>query len=210
MAVPLTLAPHESRFIVIGVLPAGAREPVPTVSTSQTVAGLGGPWSVTLGEKQLSSPLKSWEEMDAGTFAGTAVYKQEFTVAAALPQDKRVYLDLGDVHETARVQLNGTQLDARPWPPYLWDVTHSIKSGANTLEVEVQKAPAVERRGAFGASGARSRRSGGGASTTEAGASQGSASTGVPGGPPGGSIPGEPTAPIAASGLLGPVRVLAQ
>jgi hypothetical protein len=84
--------------------------------------------------------------MDAGTFAGTAVYKQEFTVAAALPQDKRVYLDLGDVHETARVQLNGTQLDARPWPPYLWDVTHSIKSGANTLEVEVQKAPAVERR----------------------------------------------------------------
>jgi hypothetical protein len=112
---------------------------VPTVSTSQTVAGLGGPWSVTLGEKQLSSPLKSWEEMDAGTFAGTAVYKQEFTVAAALPQDKRVYLDLGDVHETARVQLNGTQLDARPWPPYLWDVTHSIKSGANTLEVEVQK-----------------------------------------------------------------------
>jgi len=117
VAVPLTLAPHESRFIVIGVLPAGAREPVPTVSTSQTVAGLGGPWSVTLGEKQLSSPLKSWEEMDAGTFAGTAVYKQEFTVAAALPQDKRVYLDLGDVHETARVQLNGTQLDARPWPP---------------------------------------------------------------------------------------------
>src|SRR5208283_2135781 len=101
----------------------------------------------TLGEKQLTTPLKSWEEMGVPSFTGPAVYKQEFTLAAASPQGKRVYLDLGNVHEDARVQLNGAPLDARPWPPYVWDVTQLIKSGANTLEVQVRMAPAGEQRG---------------------------------------------------------------
>ena len=69
-----------------------------------------------------------------------------------------------------------------PWPPYLWDVTQSIKSGVNTLEVQVRMAAAAEQRGRFGAGGL-------------GGAGRGAASA---------------PAPVAASGLLGPVRVLAQ
>jgi len=234
VSVPLTLAPQESRFIVIGALPVSASEPMPTLSTSQTVAGLDGPWSVTLGEKQLSTPLKSWEEMGVTSFPGTAVYKQEFTVAAALPQGRRVYLDLGNVHEDARVQLNGAQLDARPWPPYLWDVTRSIKTGVNTLEVQVRMASAGGQRGAGGpggAGGAGARRGRAGDASPGAAAPRGTAPAGAPGGLPadagggararggaganaGGPPPparrGGPAAAPPASGLLGPVRLLAQ
>jgi len=194
VAVPLTLAPHESRFIVIGALPAGVGEPMPTVSSSQSIAELDGDWSVTLGEKQVTTPLQSWEEIGVTNFTGTSLYKREFTAPAALPQGKRVYLDLGNVHEAARVRLNGAELEARSWPPYLWDVTQSIKSGVNTLEVQVQMASAERGRGGAGGAGGRGR---GGAGANA-------------GGLPAGLGRGGPAAPVASSGLLGPVRVLAQ
>ena len=93
--------------------------------------------------------------MGAASFTGTGIYKQEFT-PSSLPQDMRFYLDLGKVQGTARIRLNGTNFEARSWPPYLWDVTEAIKSDANTLEVQVRKAAAGEQRGggAGGAAGA--------------------------------------------------------
>ncbi len=189
VVVPLNLAPQEARFIVIGALPASAGDPVPSVSTGQPVASLDGDWSVTLGEKQLTAPLKPWDEMGVTAFAGTAVYKRDFTSDAA-PQGKHVYLDLGNVHELARVRLNGEEFAASPWPPYLWDVTAAIKSGANTLEVQVQPAPPAAARGrAMGPPGAPA------------------------GVPPGGFGPPPPATPAPAatgSGLLGPVRIVAQ
>ena len=190
VAVPLDLEPQEARFIVIGALPAGAGGPLPTVSTSQSIANLDGDWSVTLGEKQVTGSLKPWDEMGVPAFTGTAVYRREFTPAAA-PPGKHVYLDLGNVHEIARVRLNGQELAASPWPPYLWDVTTAFKSGANTLEVQVQAAPPAAMRGR---------------------------GVGMPGGPAGGP-PGAVGAPpppapapaaVAGSGLLGPVKLVVQ
>jgi hypothetical protein len=224
--VPLTLVAQESRFIVIGALPANAGEPMPTVSTSQTVAELDGDWSLTLGEKQVTMPLKSWEEIGVKSFTGTGIYKREFTLAS-LPQGKSVYIDLGNVHEIARVRLNGTELDARPWPPYLWNVSKSIKSGVNTLEVQVRMAPANERRGMFrgpfpaGGPGGGGRGMPGASAGGPGGGGRGmpGASAGGPGGGgrgmPGASAGGPPfgpatPAPIVVSGMLGPVRLLAQ
>ena len=225
VAVPLTLAPQEARLLVIGALPATAREPVPTVSRSQSIADLDGEWAVTLGGKQVTTTLKSWEEMGVAAFTGAGVYRRDFT-PGFVPPGKRLYLDLGDVREIARVRLNGTDLAVRLWPPYLWDVTQSIKSGANTLEVQVRRGPAPEQRGMFGPGGPGGRRGGPGAPNPEAGAPKGFAPTGVPGGPGGeaggrgmpganaGGPPGSPGRPAptapASSGLLGPVRVLAE
>ncbi|HWA09538.1 MAG TPA: glycosyl hydrolase [Opitutaceae bacterium] len=190
VAVPLNLGPQEARFIVIGAIPASAGGPVPTVSTSQSVANLDGDWSVTLGDRQVTGALKPWNEMGVTAFAGMAVYKREFTLGPVL-QGKHVYLDLGDVHEIARVRLNGREFAPSPWPPYLWDVTAAITSGANTLEVQVQAAPLAAARG------------------------RGMGMPGGPaGGPPGGVGGPPPPAPApaagAGSGLLGPVRVVAQ
>jgi hypothetical protein len=129
-----------------------------------------------------------------------------------VPQDKRVYLDLGNAHEVVRVLLNGTELPVHAWPPYLWDVTASFKSGVNTLEIQVRTAPPAEQRGSFGGGapgGAGGRRGGPGAPGAEVSAARGPAPTGIP---PGGGArgPSSAPAPVAASGLLGPVRVLAQ
>ncbi len=225
VAVPLTLAPQEARFVVIGPLPAGVAEPAPTVSTSQTVVEVNGDWTMKLGDKQVTSPLKTWEELGVPSFTGTAVYQQAFTAPVALPQGKRVYLDLGNVHEVARVSLNGTVLEVRAWPPYVWDVTSAIKAGSNALEVQVQLPPAGGGRGGFGAppGGAAGGRRGVTAPAAGNGP-KGFAPTGVPGGlggadafgggrgrgGPGGPPPVILPAPVTTSGLLGPVRVLAQ
>jgi hypothetical protein len=210
-AVPLSLAPQEGRLIVIGALPAGVGAPLPAFSGNPSIADLDDGWSLTLGDKQVTTSLKTWEEMGVTGFNGTGIYKREFT-PAFVPQDKRFYLDLGNVHEIARVRLNGTDLPMRPWPPYLWDVTASIKEGVNTLEVQVQTVPA-QSRGSFGGGApgaAGGRRGGPGAPGPEAGAARGPAPTGVPPGAAnrGGLYSAPP--PVAASGLLGPVRVLAQ
>ena len=193
VALPLTLAPQEARIVVIGALAVSAGDPLPTVAASQSIADLDGDWSVTLGEKQVMSSLKTWEEMGVAPFTGTGIYKREFN-PVSVPQGKRVYLDLGNVREIARVRLNGVELAVRPWPPYLWDVTSSIKSGGNSLEVQVRMATASERRGGFGAGGPN-------AAGSRAGA----------GAPAGRGGPTTPAAtPTAALGLLGPVRLLAQ
>ncbi|HWA09606.1 MAG TPA: glycosyl hydrolase [Opitutaceae bacterium] len=245
--IPLTLEPQESRFIVIGAVPPAAGRPWPTISAGQSVADLGGDWSVTLGDKQSTSTLKSWEQLGSASFAGTAGYRKEFTAPASLPAGKRVYLDLGNVHEDARVSLNGSALEVRSWPPYVWDVTALIKPGANTLEVRVQMPPAGGGRGGFGGGaggpgGAGAGRRGGAAGAgpaTAAAAPQGFAPTGVPGGlgenagggrgrggPAGGGAAGGPPGggggrgggrqdggsaeATNASGLLGPVRLVAE
>ena len=218
VAVPLTLEPYETRFVVIGPLPADAGEPFPTVSGSQAIADLGGDWSISLGERQFRTPLKTWEELGVSPFNGTAHYSLNFSAPTTLPPRKRIYLDLGNVHEIALVRLNGVEFDARAWPPYLWDVTETIKGGANALEVQVQVA-ATE--------GQRTR---GPAFAFFAPENQpqnlAPLTTGVPGGiggsdpftvgirSSGGFVPSAPPlgapAKPAGSGLLGPVRLFSQ
>jgi hypothetical protein len=229
VAVPLTLGPQEARFIVIGALPPGAGAPFPTVSAGQPLADLSGDWSVTLGEKQVTGPLKSWKALGAGSFAGTAHYQRDFTAPASLPAGQRVYLDLGSVHEVAGIRLNGTNFEARGWAPFIWDVTAAIKPGANTLEVLVELPVLGQQRfgggGGGGPGAARRSRRGETMPATDA-KPKGFSPTGVPGGlggpdPFGGgrgsafaaSGPrldgGGPAQPVG-TGLLGPVRLFAQ
>jgi hypothetical protein len=214
VAVPLVLEPQESRFIVIGPVPAGAGDPVPPIAGSQTVANLDGDWSLALGDRQFTAPLQTWEALGVKAFTGTALYKKDFDVPSALPAGQRIFLDLGNVHEIARVRINGQEFEARPWPPYLWDVTAAVKPGANTLEVEVQVLPHEVRRG-FGG-----RRRNETAPVTDTG-SKGFSPTGVPSGltwteprgngamTPSGFFVTAPEVP-PASGMLGPARLFAQ
>jgi hypothetical protein len=57
--------------------------------------------------------------------------------AGKLKKDARYSLDLGRVEMIAVVSLNGKTLRTLWTPPYRLDVTDIIKSGANTLQVEV-------------------------------------------------------------------------
>jgi len=228
ITLPLTLGPQETRFIVIGPLPPGAGAPFPLIPSGPSLADLGGDWALTLGEKQLASPLKPWKELGVASFSGTARYRKDFTAPASLPVGKKFYLDLGDVHEIARVRVNGTDFEPQPWPPYVWDVTAAVKAGANTLEVDMELPVLSQQRfgggGAGGANGLGRR-----GETLPAGDAKprGFSPTGVPGGlgetdAPGGGrrgsafaaggprLGGAPAGTPAPQGLLGPVRLVAQ
>ncbi len=176
--VRLTLGPQEARFIVIGPLPPAADPPLPAAAAARSVADLGGDWSITLGESQLTTTLKSWSALGAESFAGTAKYTKTFDIPAAGLSGRVVWLDLGNVNETAVIRLNGIELEPRGWPPFLWDVTGALKPGSNTLEVQVQGPRAQANRGRAGAG------------------------RGAPTGPPADFAAPAPT------GLLGPVRLI--
>jgi hypothetical protein len=108
-----------------------------------------------LNGKQLTSPLKSWEELGSSSFAGPAAYRKQFTVA--VPAGKRVFLEIGDVHDYAKVKLNGNELEAHAWQPYRWDVTSALKADSNELELEVRSTPAGRGGPGGAAAGGRGR-----------------------------------------------------
>jgi hypothetical protein len=218
VAVPLTLGPQEARFIVIGPTPPGLGAAVPTASTAATLADLNAGWVVKLAGKQVTTDLGSGKELGLGRPAEAVVYQREFMGPDPRTGGKRIYIDLGDVHELARLSLNGTGLEVRAWPPYLWDVTDLIKVGNNTLEVRVQ-VPTPARRQDFGM---------GRRAEAPPAVRHGFAPTGVPGGlvveeasggrgraPQGAPVanvapPEAPPVEPPPAGLIGPVRLLMQ
>lgn len=97
--------------------------------------GKPAPASVTLQD------LRSWTELqneDARHFSGTANYTGNITVPASWPgAGQRVYLELGKVEIMARVRLNGKDLGVLWRPPYRVEVTGLLKPGENTLSIDV-------------------------------------------------------------------------
>jgi hypothetical protein len=133
----LMLGPYEAKVVVVGPLPSGVAAPEPSLAAGNTLAELGGDWTLDLNGKQVTTPLKSWEDLGAQSFAGPATYRKQFTATAA-PAGKRLFLEIADVHEYAKVKLNGKELEAHAWQPYRWEVTNVVKAGSNDLEVEVR------------------------------------------------------------------------
>ncbi len=75
---------------------------------------------------------RGWPGM--GDFTGRLAYETEFTLGAA---GGRIELDLGEVHELARVSVNGRDLGVRMWAPYVFAVTDCVREGTNHLRIEV-------------------------------------------------------------------------
>jgi hypothetical protein len=146
--VPLALGPYEAKVIVVGPLPAQVASPEPSLLTGNTLQELNGDWTVDLNGKQLTTPLKSWEELGTASFAGPATYRKQFTVAA--PSGKQVFLEIADLHDYASLKVNGTDAGAHAWQPYRWDLTSALKPGPNEIEIQVRANVAGGRGGAGG------------------------------------------------------------
>lgn len=97
-------------------------------------AGWGAPSSIEIGD------LQPWKNLDvsdeAKAFAGTVTYSTAFDMEIIEP-GAEYRLDLGRVEMIAVVSLNGKKLRTLWAPPYSLDITDAIKTGANTLTVEV-------------------------------------------------------------------------
>ena len=206
---PLVLGPYETKVVVVGPLPSGAAAPEPSLVSGNTLAELGGEWTLDLNGKQMTTALKPWEELGTPSFAGPATYRKQFTVSAA-PAGKRVFLEIADVHDYAKVKLNGKELEGHAWQPYRWEVTNVVKAGSNDLEVEVRatgggrggfEAPPPAPAGTPGAAGAGGR---GGRGQAGAPGAAGAPTVAAVGGR------GRGNATPPASGLLGPVLLVAR
>lgn len=109
----------------------------------------GGP---TLPADFQTAKLASWTtfpDTNCQAFAGTAKYETTFTAPDAT--GKSYFLDLGDVHQSARVRVNGEDYGTLITPPFRV-VVDNLKPTGNTLEVEVTSVCAnrirdLDRRG---------------------------------------------------------------
>jgi hypothetical protein len=230
VTVPLSLGPYEAKVIVVGPLAKKgvAAAPEPSFISGTTLMALDGDWKLDLNGKQMTTPLKPWEELGTTRFTGPATYTMQFTAAKA-PKGKRVYLEIADVHDYAKVTLNGKEVGAKAWQPYRWDVTDALKKGANNLVIEARALGAEQRpgappaaaptaapaaaagapagagvAGAAGAAGARRRPAGAGAAGAAGAPAAGAPPAGVGGAGRASTPPPPPT-----SGLLGSVKLVA-
>jgi hypothetical protein len=102
-----------------------------------------GPWDVQFGKsapRQITR-LNSWaQDTDEQVrhFSGTALYRTSFVCPQGVAARRVEWrLDLRSVAELALVRINGVNLPALWKPPFEVVVSHYLKEGANTLEVEV-------------------------------------------------------------------------
>ena len=137
----LTLQPSQSVFVEFGGKKGVRRFGVPE-SLECTFAqwrlsfseGWGAPASVTLGN------LVSWTEIpgfsaEAKAYSGTVTYETEFDFGDT--KDGRLLIDLGRVETVAKVYLNGREVRTLWCEPYQCDVTGLVRSGRNSLKIEV-------------------------------------------------------------------------
>jgi hypothetical protein len=118
-----------------------------TISASVKVSppiDIQGPWDVTFNheggaEKVVFNNLSLWNEHASDKikyFSGTAIYKK--TIKLNEQQVKLpVRLQLGTLHDIGRVSMNGKPISIIWTNPWIVDLTGHLKTGNNTLEIEV-------------------------------------------------------------------------
>ncbi len=159
----LQLAPGESCIVrtFAGKDVEGPRWTYLRAADSPQARAIDSTWRVTFIEggprlpaSYQTASLASWTESggdDAKAFAGTAVYATTFQGPQAAPGIEWV-LDLGQVCESARVRLNGTELGAVWSFPFRLRLGDRLLGGENRLEVQVTNLAAnriadMDRRG---------------------------------------------------------------
>ncbi len=154
--VPLFLEGHGSLFMVFhpyhqspgktkdaGDLPP---EMNPNMVPAETLV-LSDSWQVHFPEENAGAgrivfdSLVLWNERPEDGirfFSGIAAYEKEFQWELQAPDiGDRLFLEIGEVIETARVILNGKELGILWKPPFRIEVTGELNEGTNRLKVEV-------------------------------------------------------------------------
>ena len=80
--------------------------------------------------------LADWSELALGSYSGGAEYRTRFRLERE-HLGTEIELDLGLVHTTAEVTLNGERIGVALRPPYRLRITEQARVGDNDLTVEV-------------------------------------------------------------------------
>ncbi|MCP4312455.1 MAG: glycosyl hydrolase [Bacteroidetes bacterium] len=147
-SIPLQFVPYQSYFVVFprdksSKTRANGQSNFPGTKSLLTIEGAwevsfdsewGGPGKVTF------DALSDWSNrIDEGIkyYSGIATYSKSFVLSDLPGPATHSYLNLGEVHEMARVKLNGVDLGVVWCAPWQVDISEAIKVGDNELEIEV-------------------------------------------------------------------------
>ncbi len=146
---PVKLGPLGSVLVVFrkadAALDALARDTFVVADTPAPMT-LDGAWQVEFPEgwgapqKATFEKLQSWTESNnegIRFFSGIATYRKTFELPEALVNQRRLFLQLGDVAEIADVTLNGKRLGLVWLSPFRIEITGAAHAGTNTLEIQV-------------------------------------------------------------------------
>jgi len=145
--VQVKLDPYASAFIVFSE--TGNPDPADTTLNYPdpvTLMEITSPWEVNF-DAAMRGPEKTiimqnlvdWsasKDEKIRYYSGTAVYKNTFELNN-LPSGETLYLNLGKVGIMAEVKVNGQPAGGVWTAPWQVDVTGLVKSGKNTIEIEV-------------------------------------------------------------------------
>ena len=119
-------------------------EDYPIWETTDTKVYLKGEWEIffekggpTLPASVKTNNLKSWslQSEELQKFSGTASYKTSFEIAQN--DDNNYLLDLGEVHESAEIWLNGEKLGTLTGPIFQIVLPKEILQPYNTLKLKI-------------------------------------------------------------------------
>lgn len=146
--VPLQLHAFESCFVVFSSDFNWKALPGKAIIKSDTLKDLSHDWEVSFDPKwggpahTTFASLQDWSlsnEEGIKYYSGTATYTKtfDFKDGAEKVGNTRVFLDLGNVKNLARVMINGKDLGVLWTAPWRADITKYLVSGGNTIKVEV-------------------------------------------------------------------------
>ena len=149
--VTLELPPYGSGFVVFShpIKASNALENAASVNfpAPQPVQTLAGAWTVRFDPKWGGPAAAEFPELIDWTrrpepgvrfYAGTATYQKAFDLPGwGASKGKRVFLDLGELHELADIRLNGKSLGNVWTKPFRVEITDAVRAAGNRLEIEV-------------------------------------------------------------------------
>jgi hypothetical protein len=146
--IALRFEPYQSYFIVFAKNVPRASGTNKNFPEQSLLTSLNGPWQVSFDPKWggpakiTFDELKDWTlrpEEGIKYYSGIAIYNKMFDLPAGKTPGKneKLYLDLGDMKDLARVKLNGKDLGVIWTKPYRVDITGIVQQKDNKLEIEV-------------------------------------------------------------------------
>jgi hypothetical protein len=148
---PLAMDGEQSCFVLF-------RKPLPTSESARAGApnrpllaplvAIEGPWELRF-DPRLGGPAQpvTWPRLEDWSkhadpairfYSGAAVYTKAFAVAAEqLAKTGRRFLDLGELDSLCEVTLNGRHLGVLWSHPFRVDVSDTLRAGHNELQVKV-------------------------------------------------------------------------
>lgn len=89
-----------------------------------------------IAEKPAQLKVGDWTKQGYPQYSGTIFYKHEVNIPESY-LDGKLFLEADCGEDVMEVKVNGAESMVAPWRPYRFDITDSVQTGKNTIEIGV-------------------------------------------------------------------------